>query len=546
MASTGERVASLGFALLVCLSLIGGGVAPSPVGTVAGQSADTEQCSTWDSLLYDLTTVGNINTDDENPCSAEYQRQQLADEWNESDANETRTQIHSQAGQLGASNKQFLTAVGNSLLESETIAFSKGEAAAVEVLANGGTVSEAQAAANESIEEYYAVKQYNLLDRWNVNAETVHTLSDRANETTGVERDFISPASETSFNGYDLYDGTEYNDPTYVVGTDERSVQIVNGSTVLVTELNTTSSVGVTEETPSWFGNRIDEDESQNIEEHMNRTAAWSIKVNANHVQGGHVIRVKPTTELSSKTPIDYREFWSTWTEVESESEATKQEAAVYINQSLGPAVDNGELNATDYISPSTLAQEYATSYLNSTSYVDATALAAYSGMSTPDLNNTASMTVTHDGTTYQGLLLSQNAPDAGWESGENYDPALISGVQLFAVAGDNGRIVELDGQFTIEEISGPSGDPISTADTVEVTYETANTSEDYAELQQQIRTLNEQIEEQKAQATSGGTDGGSSSGLLDQLAAALGVSVGAAVAVAVVGGLIAARVFAP
>ncbi len=194
-------------------------------------------------------------------------------------------------------------------------------------------------------------------------------------------------------------------------------------------------------------------------------------------------------------------------------------------------------MNATNYISPSTLAQEYATEYKNTTSYVDATALAAYSGMSTPDLNNTGSMTVTHNGTTYEGLLLSQNAPDAGWQSGETYDPALLSGMQLFAVAGDNGRIIELDGPFTIDAISGPSGDPISTADTVEVTYETANTSEDYAALQEQIRTLNEEIEERKAQATSGGSDTTTNTKLLDQLAAALGVSVGAAVVV--VGGVV-------
>jgi len=557
MASTGERVASLGFALLVCLSLIGGGVAPSPVGTVAGQSADTEQCSTWDSLLYDLTTVGNINTDDENPCSAEYQRQQLADEWNETDADETRTQIHSQAGQLDAGNEQFLTAMDNSLVESDTISFSKGEAAAVEELANGGTVSEAQQAGNESITDYYTIKDDNLVGRWNVNAQTLETLHNRSENTTDVSGDFVTAGSiqQGDFaESFDQVEGQLYTDGSVEFSSIKQgTITLENGSSVTVyqielalhyttngnpkTDYITYGPSGVVSAGPeSGYDVSVDADNTIRIEYD---SSSWAEV----HVDS---IRVRPTENLSSSTPLEFENYESTWSSIQGSSSQTQQETAVYINQSLGPAVEEGELDATDYISPSTLAQEYATEYKNSTSYVDATALAAYSGMSTPDLNNTASMTVTHDGTTYQGLLLSQNAPDAGWESGETYDPALISGVQLFAVAGDNGRVVELDGQFTIEEISGPSGDPISTADTVEVTYETANTSEDYAELQQQIRTLNEQIEEQKAQATSGGTDGGSSSGLLDQLAAALGVSVGAAIAVAVVAGLIAARIFAP
>ncbi len=451
--------------------------------------------------------------------------QEVADDWNETDADQTRTQIHSQAGQLDAGNEQYLTGMSNALTDSNTIAFSKGEAAAVEVLANGGTVSEAKSAANESIENYYTTKELNLIDRWNVNVQTVKTLYQRANNTSGVSSDFVTVGKNGNPDG-------GAHDPVELAkdGFSTTSHTVNNGTSAQVDTLGVTYSGS--ENTPAgvYYG-------------YWTTSVNEWMTLNDDSAAGDQVI-VRPTDNLTSKVVVPGHEFRNTSQQIDQRSEQTKKEVAVYIEESLAPAVENGELNATSYVSPATLAQEYAQEYNDSNSYIRATAIAAYSGMDAPNLSETGSMTVTHDGTTYEGLLLSQEAPSGGWESGETYDPALLSGIQMFALAGENSSIVELDGPFTVESIQGTDGEEIQTATTYNVTYETANTSEDYAELQEEIRTLNEQIEERQAQATGGGSDTTTNTGLLDQLAAALGVSVGAAVAVIAAAALLAARFY--
>ena len=536
----GERIAAPLLALLIVFSGAGGAIAPgaSPVGTAQAQDGVGGTCGTADwalSLIVGpLASLG---------CST---GEEVAEEWNETDAIQTRTQIHSQAGQLQAGNEQFLVGMENALTDSNTIAFSKGEAAAVETLANGGTVAEAQAAANESIEDYYAVKQLNILDRGSVSLETIRTLDQRAENTTGVDNDFVTLGGPDDFG-----DSWDENNPnsngqltiidTYDAADADYQITTLNGTTKTTAALrwqidSNDARIGLTGGIGE-AGSDYKANEPFTLGTEYIDSQGW--------VRGSHV-KVRSTSDLNSKTAMDIKAFYDAYKQVEQRSNATKKEVAVYVEKSLGPAVQNGELNATSYVSPATLAQEYAQSYNGSESYIRATAIASFSGMDAPDLNETGSMTVTHDGKTYEGLLLSQEGPSGGWQSGETYDPALLSGLQMIAVAGDNSSIVELDGPFTIDSIQGTTGEQIETARTVNVTYETANTSEDYAELQQQIRSLNEQIEERQAQATSGGSGTGSSGDILSKLAALLGVSSGVAVVIVAGVAFVAYRIYVP
>jgi hypothetical protein len=529
----GERIAAPIFALLIVFSGAGGAIAPgaSPVGTVEAQAGDGSAgaCGAADWFLTFVS--GTLLTTD---CKT---AGEVSEEWNETDAIQTRTQIHSQAGQLAAGNEQFLIGMDNALVDSNTIAFSKGEAAAVEVLANGGNESEAIQAANESIEDYYTVKQANTLDRWNVNIETVWTLEQRATNTTGVSDDFVTYGDEGNFigSGSSGFSVTS----TKITGSGTKTVALENGSSrqikTLSVKISYSSSSDQTNEYMSFLSTA-----------NGGFSLGGTFEINSATDHTADQIRVRPTSNLSSKTVLDTSEFYGAWQDAETASNQTKEEVAVYVKQSLAPAVQNGELNATSYVSPATLAQEYAQDYNGSESYIRATAIAAFSGMDTPSLEETGSMTVTHDGTTYEGLLLSQEAPSGGWQSGETYDPALLSGLQMFAVAGANGSIVELDGSFTVEKITGTSGEEIQKATTVNVTYETSNASANYTELQQEIRSLNKQIEERQAQATSGGSGGGSGTNPLDALAGFLGVSAGAAVVVLIGAAAIVAKVYSP
>ena len=521
----GERIAAPVFALLLVVSVIGGGFAPaaSPVGTVEAQAGDGSGGACGAGEWFLTLVTGTLLTTN---CST---AEDVAEEWNETDAIETRNQIHSQAGQLAAGNEQLLTAQSNILTDSNTIAFSKGEGAAVETLANGGTLTEAKEAANQSIEDYYTVKQRNLVDRWNVAIETAITLQNRSETTSGVNNDFVTFGGPSDFKGSETsgfgITATKLN------GTTSSSVAMVNGTNVLVKSPELYYNVdngGWTGSDSGWFDNGELRTTPSDFDVIVKRLA------------------VRPTENHTGTTLASFPAFWEAWSGTENTAEKTKEEVSVYIEESLGPAVENGTISATNYVSPATLAQEYAQEYGNGTSYIRATAIAAYSGMDAPDLNQTGSMTVTHDGTTYEGLLLSQQAPSGGWQSGEQYDPALLSGLQMFAVAGENSSVVELDGPFTVDSIQGTDGEEIQQATTFNVTYETSNASANYTELQQEIRALNEQIQERQAQATGGGSDVQSGTNPLDALASFLGMSAGAAVVVVIGAALLAARIYSP
>jgi len=533
-----ERIAAPALTLLLVVSLVGGAFAPAgvsgPVGTVEAQAGDGSGGPCGAAEWFLTLASGTLLTTD---CST---GEEVAQEWNESDAKQTRTQIHSQAGQLGAGNEQFLIGMDNTLTDSNTIAFSKGEAAAVETLANGGTVSEAQAAANESIENYYTTKQRNLLDRWGVSVQTVATLNARAENTTGVDDNFVN--FEITFSDRTPVEGHRLD------GTGSKTVGLVNGSNQQIDALTFWASISsgslktASADTSPFTQDMMAENDRYNNDSYDYLTRPD----NVNGTWSDRLV-VSSTDNLTSKDILVTEDWTDQWLAIEQRSQSTKEEVSVYVNDSLAPAVESGNLNATSYVSPATLAQEYSQSYNGSRSYIRATAIAAYSGMDAPDLEQTGSMTVTHDGTTYEGLLLSQQAPENGWQSGEQYDPALLSGLQMFAVAGQNSSVVELDGPFTVDSISGTDGEEIQSATTYNITYQTSNESANYTQLQQQIRDLNQQIEERQAAATSGGSSTETNTdGLLESIAAALGVSAGAAVVVVAGVGLIAVRIYTP
>ncbi len=301
---------------------------PSPVGTASAQAGDGSggPCGAEEWFLTLIT--GTIFTTN---CQT---AEDISDTWNETDATETRTQIHSQAGQLAAGNEQYLTAMSNSLVESDTIAFSKGEAAAVEVLANGGTVSEAQSAANESIEDYYAVKQRNLLDRWNVGMETVVTLNSRAANTTGVDSDFVTLGTENNFTGYrpNITEGS-IELTTIAYSSQYENIQYdtittVNGSGESIAQPRTHFIYG------NSYGGTIDEyvyqDWRDAPEGHSGAGAQitpgyFGASFDSNDEIRTTLVRVRPTENLSSTNAVAIREFYNSYEEIETKSQSTKQ-----------------------------------------------------------------------------------------------------------------------------------------------------------------------------------------------------------------------------
>jgi hypothetical protein len=448
-----------------------------------------------------LAFTASLSLVNSGECSLVTSSSEKVDQIEQADANETKVTVHSTAGQLKAGNEQFLAVMGNYGQDSNTVAFSKGEAAAVEALANGKTVAEARAAANESIADYYTVKQRNLIDRWNVGVQTVWTAVNKSHVTDGVSDDFVTAANGSDLNGAPGGWGSNGEHYYNVTGTSTTSVTLLNGSATIVDELSvkgTATDYGSAGPTSTWFAEQPD----------AVAPGHWFVQNDAGTNRGsGDRIAVRPTSEMPSKTMLHYGEFYNTWTDIEQRSASKKAEMAKYVSQSLGPAMDSGELNATSYVSPATLAQEYAN---ENRSYVQAVATASSMGYDVPDLDNTNSMTISHNGSSYTGFLMSQNAPSGGWEQDQTYEPSLLGGAEFFASV-DNGTF-RLDGPFTITSIENTEGQQIERVHTQNITYEVSDASANYSALQQEVRTLQSQIE--KKESVAGGGPAGPGSGM--------------------------------
>jgi hypothetical protein len=236
-------------------------------------------------------------------------------------------------------------------------------------------------------------------------------------------------------------------------------------------------------------------------------------------------INVDPITGETSYHALTWSEYHQAWLDIENKSAQVEANAEVYAD-GLYNMSQSGELNATTYVSPSTLAQEYSTDYSTTGYYAYAVAYAGAAGFAVPDMNETAVMTIQTGAGTYEGLLMSQNAPAGGlWEVGVTYDAAAIQGKQF--VARTDGNISELKGEFTITEMLDESGSAVQNTTTQETVYTVSNVSQSYAALQKQIRALQTEIYEEEADGLSGPLGSGGSIGNIGWIAVGVIALVG-------------------
>ncbi|KAA9411130.1 hypothetical protein EGO51_01030 [Haloarcula hispanica] len=127
---------------------------------------------------------------------------------------------------------------------------------------------------------------------------------------------------------------------------------------------------------------------------------------------------------------------------------------------------------------------------------------------------------VSNGGSEYEGVLFSQENPASGqFESGKTYDASTLGGTQYVVT---NDRIVELNGNFTIGNITNTDGETVKNVTIEKTTYKTTNVTE----LKQQYEDLAKRRAEIEAReqnlggSAGGGLLGGSSSSLVIGLVA--------------------------
>jgi len=412
------------------------------------------------------------------------------------DAQQTKIDLYQSAQNSKAQSENYQTTLDNYLSDTQTQARIIGKNAYIRALNNGSSKAAAKTAAKSAVADYYAVKQKNLASQWDTQMAESQYLDGIAESESGISSDYLSP------------NATKYDTATCVadVRTDDRSgsatVTLVNQTQITVTQISgtviaDTSSCGTSSDS-SWSATPVSgpADVGNN----------YGVKIHGETVK-------PPNTDYTALTYVDFTAYESYWATIEAQNTQVQNDMDTLAENTYS-AYQSGEINNSDLVDPYVLAnQQSAGDDFQGWAAAQLTML----GTNSPEnFDQIGSFNVTTEsGTQYEGVLFSQENPASGqFENGTTYNTSNIAGTQ-YVVTSD--RIVELDGEFTIDSISTQDGQTVQNVTIQKTTYETTNVTE----LKQQYEDLAQKRAEIEAReqnlrgSAGGGLLGGSSSSLV-------------------------------
>ncbi|NEU56261.1 hypothetical protein [Halorussus sp. MSC15.2] len=469
-----------------------------PASPVMRASA-THECDGVD-MVVAVFSAGLVNGD---KCGDNH-TSHVIEEMQETEANETEVDIYEGGLSLKSQNRPVLTFAENYITDSETVAWSKARATVLNEYKAGVSESVAKSRARGAVSDYYAQKQLNLIRAWNSTVQQSTYLHNQSVMEEKVNDNFMY-ASEGEI-------GSEYTNGT-VNGLDTRQVTLVNGSTVTVQTIEVTTDYYANGYHPTNY--------SVGPIEGAIETGGDGA---ASPPKGVYVHA--PNDNYQTKNVVNFTRWIQANNQIESTQTRLNDNVDKFVNGTY-EEYQSGELNASEYTSSLTLAQEYSTKYNETGYWVYAVASLSQTGLETPDLGNTSVMTVETNGQTYTGMVMSQSAPNGStWEVNETYNPSNIDGVQLL-ITTDGGK-QELTSNFTITEMRNPDGEKIQQTHLKEYNYKTANVSE-LNRLREDLQELKQEIEEREPTAGGGASGTGLGNVSMEQIAAILAVLAGLA-----------------
>ncbi|MFC7129145.1 hypothetical protein [Haloferax chudinovii] len=421
------------------------------------------------------------------------------------DGTQDKVELYSAASAEKTSLASYNTAMDNYLNDTESVAWMKAQVAVAEAYEDGKTKEQARIDAKQAIADYYAIKQKNDLARWNASLTATTTIENRSESDPINDSAFVTRDERV----WDVATNWQYS-KTYE-GVDTTSVSLVNGSSADALGFNFTFREGY---------------QGYDRTHHYYVTAArhqWNPNGALYFEVSGWTIQ-PPNENYESSKFVKYQSFADRWSRYETKNDDLQAEAGNFVNATYDDFAA-GNINSSDVISANTAMFEYGTqSGSDSDSLYDSTAALALMGFDVPDMQSSGLMNVTdQSGTTnitYQGLVLARSAPNGSWSVNTTYNASTIDGPVFIATA--TGEKVDLDGNFTITEITARDGSSVQSQNTTTYVYKTANTSE-FVNMTNELEALRQDIEEREQ--SSGGSGG---SGGLNSQALGIALLVGA------------------
>ncbi|GAA3877847.1 hypothetical protein [Haloarcula argentinensis] len=150
------------------------------------------------------------------------------------DAQQVNTDIYQSAQNSKARSQNYQTTLDNYLSDTKTQARIIGKNAYIRALNNGSSKSAAKTEAKSAVADYYAVKQQNLINEWDIQVSNYDYLHSTAASESGVTDSTAADDGTDVGFAYNAIDSEEYNHQTYL-GTSKSTLSLVNGTSASVT-----------------------------------------------------------------------------------------------------------------------------------------------------------------------------------------------------------------------------------------------------------------------------------------------------------------------
>ncbi|ACV47085.1 MULTISPECIES: hypothetical protein [Halomicrobium] len=383
----------------------------------------------------------------------------------QTDAEQLKIDLYQSGQNAKASSDVYQTTLDNYLQDTETQARIIGKNAYVRALNNGSSKAAAKTEAKNAVADYYSTHERNLIAKWNLQVSNYeYNRGVAVNESLDQNEEAVYQRTAPTYLNGTMGANGDYEQFPYFANVGSNSLTLSNGTTV-------SASTIVFDE--------VQRDSTDAT--HNNKGEAGTLTMTSGYVDWedsvGDINTVYgvtftgPTSDYEDVEAIDLAEYEAKWSEIQSQNTQVQNDMDTVVENTYDE-YQSGEINNTDLVDPYVLSNDFsAGNEYQSWSAAQLTLL----GTNSPEAMDTMGEfnVTTADGTTHTGVLMSQSNPASGqFEVNTTYDTANITGPQ-FVVTAD--RLVELDGEFTVDSIETTDGESRENVTIEKTTYDTAD-----------------------------------------------------------------------
>jgi hypothetical protein len=411
-------------------------------------------------------------------------------------ASQIEVDIHTSAVGVGEGLDQTDSTYQNYLEDTETLASLEARDAIATAYENNKTATEAQAAGQQAINDYYAHHQTQLYERasadaaefaYYVNISTNDAdVSDRMiHGTTGLNT-LKSPNESVAVN---ILPQTQVENVTLVNGSshswDAPVVDFVDSG-------YDTDPFGLTRD--NWVS----------TDSHYHG-GAYQFNAGYNpddfHYSGVVMVENAPAASLDSQDVYDYRRIMQRLDQIDQQADTVQSNYPSSVAEDLYAEMDSGNLSPSEvrgaegmvrYMSDNATEGDSLELALRHTldleqpESMDSSMMIHFDGK-TDRVRNASTGNVTYEYTsvneTYEGLLFASGVPGGSLETGTTYNVSDFDG-QPTVLPTNGSEVVMWEGQFTVEKIYNSDGNEVENVSYGGPEYKTYNASEFIAALE--------------------------------------------------------------